>query len=33
MLNRIFFGFDGAVAVIEEWLLEGIDQAEKGAAS
>ena len=24
MLNRIFFGFDGAVGVIEEWLLEEI---------
>jgi hypothetical protein len=33
MLNRIFFGFDGTVAVIEEWLLEQIDQTEKGTAS
>ncbi len=33
MLNRIFFGFREAVAVIEGWLLEGIDQAERGAAS
>ena len=33
MLNRIFFGFDHAVGVIEEWLLDGIEHAEKGAAS
>ena len=33
VLNRIFFGFDGAVALIEEWLLEGINEAEKAAAS
>ncbi len=33
MLNRIFFGFDHAVGVIEQWLLDGIEHAEKGAAS
>ena len=32
-LNRIFFGLDRAVGAIEEWLLERIDQAEKGTAS
>lgn len=33
MLNRIFFGFDQAVAVVEGWLMEGIEQAEKSASS
>lgn len=32
MLNQIFFGFGGAVALIEEWLLEEIQKAQTAAA-
>jgi len=32
MLNRIFFGLDQTVGLIEKWLLEEIERAEKAAS-